>query len=113
MQSSMKGEPSSPSSAVAAVEMPVADPLKDADLEEAFDKGWQVIVWNDPINLMSYVVHVFRQVLNFDAQKAQKHMLEVHHKGKSCVAIDTREKAEHLLQQLQQRGLKVSLQQTS
>jgi len=91
----------------------VADPVRNEDLYEAFEKGWEVIVWNDPINLMSYVVHVFRQVLSFDVQKAQKHMLEVHHQGKSCVARETREKAEHFLQQLQQRGLKVSLQKSS
>jgi len=109
----MKGAQSFPESLLSAVEMPVADPIKDADLREAFDKGWEVIVWDDPVNLMSYVVHVFCQVLSFDTATAQKHMLEVHRKGKSCVARDTREKAEHLLQQLKQRGLKVSLQTAS
>lgn len=113
MQSSMRAELLFPESAAAAVEMPLADPVQDTDLLEAFDPGWEVIVWNDPVNLMSYVVYVFRQVLSFDAQTAQKHMLEVHHLGKSCVARATREKAEHYLQQLQQRGLKVSLQKSS
>ncbi|MEM6884996.1 MAG: ATP-dependent Clp protease adaptor ClpS [Verrucomicrobiota bacterium] len=109
----MKGEQSFPEHFAAAVELPVADPVKDADLRQAFDKGWEVIVWDDPINLMNYVVYVFQLVLHFDLKTARKHMLEVHHKGKSCVARDTREKAEHLLQQLQQRGLKVSVQKAS
>lgn len=67
------------------VETPVKDP--DARVREAFDKGWSVIVWNDPVNLMSYVVFVFMKVLGFTKERATRHMLDVHHKGKSCVAI--------------------------
>ena len=63
-------------------------------VENAFEKNWNVIVWNDPINLMNYVVFVFMKVLAFPKEKATKHMLEVHHDGKSCVATETREKAE-------------------
>ena len=63
-------------------------------IEEAFEKGWHVIVWNDPINLMTYVVFVFMKVLAFTKERATKHMLEVHKKGKSIVATETREKAE-------------------
>jgi ATP-dependent Clp protease adaptor protein ClpS len=109
----MKGERLFPEPSRSATELPLAAPVQEADLREAFDKGWQVIVWNDPINLMSYVVHVFRQVLGFDPPKARKHMLEVHHAGKSCVARDTREKAEHIAQQLRQRGLKTTLETSS
>ncbi|MEO0454833.1 MAG: ATP-dependent Clp protease adaptor ClpS [Verrucomicrobiota bacterium] len=72
--------------------------------------SWGVIVWNDPINLMSYVVRVFKVVLGFDPAKAKKHMLEVHEKGKSCVAKETKEKAEFYWQQLQVRGLKVTIE---
>lgn len=82
-------------------------------IQEAFEKGWQVIVWNDPVNLMSYVVHVFRHVLGHDQSTAQKHMLEVHHEGKSCVIVATRELAELYWQRLQQYGLKTSLQKAS
>lgn len=98
--------------------MPVDTPLPDAgtetkerpNLSSAFEKGWSVIVWNDPVNLMSYVVHVFRSVLGFDLPTATRHMLEVHHKGKSCVARETREKAELTTLRLQQYGLKASFE---
>ncbi|MEM6822664.1 MAG: ATP-dependent Clp protease adaptor ClpS [Verrucomicrobiota bacterium] len=79
---------------LAAVEAPVAEPDKKADLDEAFDRGWSVIVWNDPVNQMSYVVYVFQNVLGFTFQKARHHMLEVDNQGRSCVAQETREKAE-------------------
>ncbi len=80
-------------------------------VEEAFAKGWNVIVWNDPINLMTYVVFVFMKVLGFNKQKATKHMLQVHHQGKSIVATETREKAEFYHQQIQAYGLTVTLEQ--
>lgn len=80
-------------------------------IEEAFDRSWNVIVWNDPINLMTYVVFVFMRVLGFTREKATKHMLEVHHQGKSVVASDTREKAELYHQQIQAHGLMVTIEQ--
>ena len=80
-------------------------------IEEAFEKGWNVIVWNDPINLMTYVVFVFMKVLAFTKEKATKHMLEVHQKGKSIVATETREKAELYYQQIQAHGLMVTIEQ--
>ena len=80
-------------------------------IEEAFEKGWNVIVWNDPINLMTYVVFVFMKVLAFTKEKATKHMLEVHQKGKSIVATETREKAELYHQQIQAHGLMVTIEQ--
>src|SRR4026207_1188802 len=82
-------------------------------VKEAFEKNWNVIVWNDPINLMSYVVFVFMRVLGFAKEKATKHMLEVHEQGKSCVITDTREKAEHYYQQLQTRGLSVTVERAA
>lgn len=81
-------------------------------IENAFAKNWNVIVWNDPINLMSYVVFVFMKVLAFPKEKATKHMLEVHQLGKSCVATETREKAELYHQQLQGFGLSVTIEKT-
>jgi ATP-dependent Clp protease adaptor protein ClpS len=80
-------------------------------VEEAFAKGWNVIVWNDPVNLMSYVVFVFMRVLGFNKEKATRHMLEVHHNGKSIVATETREKAELYHQQIQSHGLTVTIEQ--
>jgi len=82
-------------------------------IEEAFEKNWNVLVWNDPVNLMSYVVFVFMRVLGFNKEKATKHMMEVHRQGKSLVATETREKAELYHQQIQAHGLIVTLEQAS
>ena len=79
-------------------------------VKEAFEKNWNVIVWNDPVNLMSYVVFVFMKVLGFNKQKAAKHMLEVHQLGKSVVATESREKAEFYHQQVQAHGLTVTIE---
>lgn len=86
-------------------EAPTVSPTQESDFSEAFAKGWQVLVWNDPVNLMSYVVFVFQKVLGFDETKAKKHMLEVHQQGRSVVAIETREKAEMYCHRLQEFGL--------
>ena len=80
-------------------------------VKEAFAKNWNVITWNDPINLMSYVVFVFMKVLAFTKERATKHMLEVHRRGKSVVATETREKADLYHQQLQAHGLTVTVEQ--
>ena len=58
------------------------------------DRGWNVVVWNDPVNLMSYVVLVFRKVFGYSEEKATRLMLEVHHEGRSVVNTAPREKAE-------------------
>ena len=62
--------------------------------ETAPDRPWLVIVWNDPINLMSYVTWVFQKLFGYSLQKATRLMLEVHHDGKSVVSSGSREKAE-------------------
>jgi ATP-dependent Clp protease adaptor protein ClpS len=93
--------------------LPAVDERTKEKVEEAFDKGWNVIVWNDPINLMTYVVFVFMKVLGFNKEKATKHMLEVHKKGKSLVATETRERAELYYQQIQSYGLTVTLERNS
>lgn len=58
------------------------------------DRGWNVVVWNDPVNLMSYVVLVFRKVFGYSEEKATRLMLEVHYEGRSVVSTSPREKAE-------------------
>ena len=63
---------------------------------------WRVVVLNDPVNLMSYVVMVFRKVFGFDENTARKHMLEVHEQGRSVVWSGLREKAEAYAHTLQQ-----------
>jgi ATP-dependent Clp protease adaptor protein ClpS len=90
----------------------IAEETKEK-VKEAFEKNWHVIVWNDPINLMTYVVFVFMRVLGFTLEKATKHMLEVHKLGKSVVATETHEKAELYHQQIQAHGLIVTLEQES
>src|SRR5438445_12113612 len=80
-------------------------------IKEAFEKNWNVIVWNDPVNLMSYVVFVFMKVLAFTKEKAAKHMLEVHRVGKSVLATESHEKAELYHEQIHAHGLTVSIEQ--
>ena len=66
--------------------MPAADiPETETREKTALAAPWNVVVHNDPVNLMSYVALVFRNVLGFSKDKAQRHMLEVHHKGRSIV----------------------------
>jgi ATP-dependent Clp protease adaptor protein ClpS len=69
--------------------------------ESTLDVPWKVIVYNDPVNLMSFVVFVIRKVFGYNKEHAQKLMLEVHEKGKSIVWTGSREKAELYVQQLQ------------
>ena len=81
-------------------------------LEEstALDHPWQVIVHDDPVNLMDYVTWVFMRVLGYPKERAEKHMLEVHHHGRSVVWTGEREKAELYTQQLQAHQLKTSME---
>ena len=71
---------------------------------------WRVVVLNDPVNLMSYVVLVFKKVLGFDESAARKHMLEVHEQGRSVVWSGLREKAEAYAFTLQQWHLTAVLE---
>jgi ATP-dependent Clp protease adaptor protein ClpS len=64
------------------------------DEETEADRPWLVIVWNDPINLMSYVTWVFQKLFGYSLQKATRLMLQVHNEGKSVVSSGSREKAE-------------------
>ena len=68
---------------------------EDTTTEETdADRPWLVIVWNDPINLMSYVTWVFQKLFGYSLEKATRLMLEVHHDGRSVVSSGSREKAE-------------------
>ena len=80
-------------------------------LKEAFARGWSVIVWNDPVNLMDYVVFVFKTVLKMNEKDASRHMWEVHQNGKSMVARETREKSELIVHRLRGFGLNATLEQ--
>jgi ATP-dependent Clp protease adaptor protein ClpS len=69
------------------------------------DRPWLVIVWNDPINLMSYVTWVFQKLFGYSLEKATRLMLQVHNEGKSIVSSGAREKAEHDCFRLHAHGL--------
>ncbi|MGH2772050.1 MAG: ATP-dependent Clp protease adapter ClpS [Actinomycetota bacterium] len=73
------------------------------------DVPWIVVVWNDPINLMSYVVYVFQKLFGYSREKATKLMLDVHHKGRAVVSSGTREKAESDVFRLHSYGLWATL----
>jgi ATP-dependent Clp protease adaptor protein ClpS len=73
---------------------------EETHAEEQLDVPWQVVVHNDPVNLMSYVTMVFQRVFGYPRDKAERHMLEVHHKGRSILWSGMREPAELYVQQL-------------
>ena len=75
------------------------------------EQPWIVIVWNDPINLMSYVTLVFQKLFGYSREKATKLMLQVHNEGKAVVSSGTREKAEHDVARLHAHGLWATLRQ--
>lgn len=74
------------------------------------DVPWVVVVWDDPVNTMNYVVHVFQRLFGFSREKATKLMLEVHNEGKAAVAHGTKEKAEHDVNRLHAYGLWATMQ---
>jgi ATP-dependent Clp protease adaptor protein ClpS len=84
----------------------VTDPLEDAE------KSWTTIVWNDPINLMSYVTYVFETYFGYPKPKAHKLMLDVHHRGKAVVAEGSREEMERDVSAMHSYGLWATLQRT-
>ncbi len=75
------------------------------------DRPWITIVWNDPINLMSYVTHVFMTVFGYEKPKAEKLMLDVHRRGRAVVSTGTRERMELDVHTLHGYGLWATLQQ--
>jgi ATP-dependent Clp protease adaptor protein ClpS len=83
---------------ISAIEAPTIE--QETREEEAIDVPWQVVVHNDPVNLMSYVTMVFQKVFGFSRERAEKHMLEVHREGRSVVWSGLRERAELYVQQL-------------
>ena len=110
---------------VATTDVPVATPDVDAEVgvevaaEVAadaaavteHDRVWRTIVWNDPVNLMSYVAYVFRSYFGFSEEKANRLMLQVHHEGRSAVSSGTRERMEIDVQAMHSYGLWATLSQ--
>jgi ATP-dependent Clp protease adaptor protein ClpS len=91
---------------------PELDVLEDTETEETLDLPWNVIVHNDPINLMSYVTLVFMRIFGMSKKKAETHMREVHRRGKSLVWSGAREQAELYVQQLHQALLLATMEQS-
>jgi ATP-dependent Clp protease adaptor protein ClpS len=81
------------------------DPTLTPDEITILAKPWVTIVWNDPVNLMSYVTFVFQKYFGYDKSKAEKLMLEVHNDGKSAVSTGSREEMERDVQAMHEYGL--------
>ena len=92
----------------------VEAPVKESETrsEEELDVPWQVVVHNDPVNLMTYVTMVFQRVFGYPREKAERHMLEVHQKGRSILWCGVRERAEFYVQQLHGYLLLATIEKT-
>jgi ATP-dependent Clp protease adaptor protein ClpS len=93
----------------APAEAELDEPGLDTTLEA--DRPWVVLVWNDPINLMSYVTFVLQKLFGYSLEKAQVLMLEVHENGRSVVSTGSKEKAELDVFRLHEHGLWATMQQ--
>jgi ATP-dependent Clp protease adaptor protein ClpS len=93
------------------IEAPVEVQEPTTDDVPVDERPWVVIVWNDPINLMSYVTLVFQKLFGFSLQKATKLMLQVHNEGKAIVSSGNREKSELDVARLHAHGLWATMQQ--
>jgi len=95
-------------SAPAPIVTPVESDLPDLDIVP--DVPWIVLVWNDPINLMSYVTFVFQSLFGYSLEKATSLMLDVHEKGRAVVSSGSKEKAELDVFRLHEHGLWATMQ---
>jgi len=89
------------------------DVESDTKSQEDLESGYLVVCWDDPLNLMDYVTHVFQKVFGWPRQKAEFHMLQVHNEGKSVLIREGLEKAEFYVHQLQQYTLHATLERES
>jgi ATP-dependent Clp protease adaptor protein ClpS len=87
--------------------VPQVAPVETPDIEEApaADRPWVTVVWNDPVNLMSYVTWVFQKLFGYNKDKAELLMLDVHQKGRAIVSSGPRERMEHDASRLHAYGL--------
>jgi ATP-dependent Clp protease adaptor protein ClpS len=86
---------------------PKVAPTERPDVDEvpASDRPWVTIVWNDPVNLMSYVTWVFQKLFGYTRENAERLMLDVHQKGKAIVSSGLRERMEYDASRLHGYGL--------
>jgi ATP-dependent Clp protease adaptor protein ClpS len=80
--------------------------------KSGLEPGYLVICWNDPVNYMDYVTHVFQTVFGWPRKKAEYHMLQVHEQGKSLLTRESMEKAEHYVHQLQKYSLHATMERS-
>ena len=97
-------------SPAAADVAPVEIDQPSIDTNLAIDRPWIVLVWNDPINLMSYVTFVLQKLFGYSLEKATELMLDVHHKGRAVVSSGARERAELDVFRLHEHGLWATMQ---
>lgn len=90
----------------------MVDTLTDTQLsvDQFLDRPWVTIVWDDPVNLMSYVTHVFMTLFGYSKERAHELMLQVHNEGRAVLSSGTREEMERDVQRLHESGLWATLQ---
>ncbi len=95
--------------------MPIETPILTPQTEKSIqlDEPWNVIVYDDPVNLMEYVTKVIVKIFNYSREKAEVMMLEVHNEGRSVVWSGNKEIAELYIQQLHQAQLTAGMEQAS
>ena len=85
--------------------MPEIEERTESVVESRLDQPWVTIVWNDPVNLMSYVAYVFRSYFGFERAEAERRMLQVHTEGRAVVASGPREEMERHVEAMHEFGL--------
>jgi ATP-dependent Clp protease adaptor protein ClpS len=90
--------------------LPEIGHTEKADEKTGLEPGYLVVCWDDPVNLMDYVTHVFQTVFGWAKGKAEHHMMQVHNQGKSVLARESLEKAEHYVHQLQKYSLHATME---
>jgi ATP-dependent Clp protease adaptor protein ClpS len=85
--------------------LPIEETHVEVDEVPQTDRPWVTVVWNDPVNLMSYVTWVLQKLFGYSKEKAERLMLDVHHKGKAIVSSGQRERMEYDASRLQAYGL--------
>ena len=89
----------------------IAEKIEDlADPSFLLDRPWITIVWDDPVNLMTYVTYVFMTLFNYPKERATELMLKVHNEGRAVVSSGRREEMERDVQRLHEHGLWATLQ---
>lgn len=90
---------------MSAVSTPMPVETEEPDQALVVDRPWSTVVWNDPVNLMSYVTYVFQAYFGYPRKKAEKLMMQVHEDGRSTVSHGSREEMERDVQAMHEYGL--------